>query len=462
MITPIMKNWKFALNNGRCGDFEGAELPDFDDSAWRTLNLPHDWQIENNRDPEMDGGEGQGFFPRNQCGWYRYRFNAPLEWKDKWIRLRFDGVQRFSTIYLNGTEAGGRPYGYVPFDVDLNRSLKYGEENVLAVTVDNAKGGGDRWYSGAGIYRRVELSVTDKVFIPRDGVTVAVVHLDADAACIRVRAEVDNRTGKSARGEIQGRIEPPQSGAAAFVFTLPFSIGADEKTTVESKIEIKNPRRWDIDDPALYSLSLCLGEDTTFLRFGLRETRFDGEEGFFLNNRPLKLKGVNLHHDGGALGAAVPQAVWRRRFNKLKALGCNAIRCSHNPQAEEFYDLADETGFLVIDEVYDKWAPTEMYYKEFFDNWWERDLEAMIRRDRNHPSVILWSVGNEVEYQNEERFYGQLARMCDAARSLDPGRPVSAALINPRESWPLEQRISALMRYADIVDVLMLNYQESY
>jgi beta-galactosidase len=455
-----MRNWKFALEKN--GGFEGAELPGFDDSGWRTLDLPHDWQVENNRDPDMEGGDGQGFFPRCQRGWYRRCFDAPPAWKDKWVRVRFDGVQRFSTVYLNGVELGGRPYGYVPFDVDLNRALKYGEENVLAVKVDNTKGGGDRWYSGAGIYRPVEVSVTDKVFIPRDGVRVSVPRLDGEAARVRVSAGVDNRSGGKARGEIRGRIEPPRSGAPALEFTLPYTVGVGESAAVETEIEIKNPLRWDIDDPALYGLSLYLGEDCSALRFGLRETRFDGEEGFFLNGRSRKLQGVNLHHDGGALGAAVPEAVWRRRFSKLKGLGCNAIRCSHNPQAEQFYDLADEMGFLVIDEVYDKWAPSGMYYREFFDDWWERDLEAMIRRDRNHPSVILWSVGNEVEYQNEESFYGQLARMCDKARSLDPSRPVSAALINPRESWPLEQRINALMRYAEIVDVLMLNYQESY
>ncbi|MDR0387472.1 MAG: beta galactosidase jelly roll domain-containing protein, partial [Treponema sp.] len=425
MITPIMKNWKFTL-----GDHEGAETPVFDDSAWRSLDLPHDWQIENNRDPDMEGGSSQGFYPRNQIGWYRYHFNAPAEWKEKWVQIRFDGVQRFSSVWLNGLKLGGRPYGYVPFDVDLNAALNYEKENVLAVRVDNITGGGDRWYSGAGIYRQVQLSVSDKMFIPRDGVTVTTLRLDNDAARIRVAVEVLNRGAAPVQAEIKGCITPPQAGAS-MAFSIPVHCAGEGSSLAEADIEIKTPLRWDPDNPLLYGLSLTLGNDTTPLRFGLREARFDGEEGFFLNGKNIKLKGVDLHHDGGAAGAAVPEAIWRRRFKKLKDCGANAIRCSHNPQAAEFYDLADEMGFLLIDELYDKWTPSNLYYKEFFDEWWERDLEAMIRRDRNHPSVILWSVGNEIEFQFQEHFYEQLKLMCEKTRALDPSRPVSAALMPP-------------------------------
>jgi beta-galactosidase len=471
-----MKNWRFAL-----GNYEGAEAPDFDDSAWRILDLPHDWQIENNRDPDMEGGSFQGFYPRSQVGWYRYRFNAPAEWQDTWVRIRFDGVQRFSTVWLNGTKLGGHPYGYVPFDLDLSPALEYEKTNVLAVKVDNTIGGGDRWYSGAGIYRQVHLSVSHKFFIPRDGVKVTTLRLARDTARIRVSVETINKTGAAAEAEIRGTIVAP-AAADSISFSIPVRCAADACTTVETDVEISNPVRWDIDNPALYGLSLILGDavygdatngdaiihgDAYPLRFGLREARFDANEGFFLNGRNLKLKGVNLHHDGGALGAAVPEAVWRRRFKKLKACGANAIRCSHNPQAAEFYDLADEMGFLLIDELCDKWTPTNMYFKEFFDEWWERDLETMIRRDRNHPSVILWSIGNELGDQFKEHFYEQLQRMCEKTRSLDPGRPVSAALAPPwcgdyDDRAPLERKIAAMLRTAGIVDVLMLNYTESF
>jgi beta-galactosidase len=461
MIIPIMKKWKFTLDKFSQGGLEGVEATDFDDRSWRILDLPHDWQIENNRDPDMDGGSSQGFHPRNETGWYRYHFNVPLEWRDKQVQVRFDGVQRFSTVYLNGTMLDGHPYGYVPFDVDLDGALKYGEENIMVVKVDNTKGDGDRWYSGAGIYRQVELMVTNKLYIPRDGVKVRTTRLDNDAAGIRISTEILNKTDTMAHGEIKGRIVPPFSGPA-IEFILPINCGPGNNALAEMELEIKKPVRWDINSPALYGLYINLGEDETSLRFGLREARFNGEEGFSLNGRPVKLKGVNLHHDGGAVGAAVPLAIWKRRFAKLKECGANAIRCAHAPQAAEFYDLADEMGFLLIDELYDKWAPSSLYFQEFFDKWWERDLEAMIRRDYNHPSIIIWSVGNEIEFQFQEHFYEQLALMCEKTHSLDPQRPVSAALINPKESWPLEDRISALLRYADIVDVLMLNYQESY
>jgi beta-galactosidase len=455
-----MKNWKFAL-----GNHKGAETPNFDDAAWRTLDLPHDWQIENNRDPDMEDGGSQGFYPRNQIGWYRYHFNAPAEWKDSRIRIRFDGVQRFSTVWLNGVKLGGRPYGYVPFDIELSNALNYEKENVLAVKVDNTIGGGDRWYSGAGIYRQVHISVSGKVFIPHDGITVTTPHLDRHAARICVTVEVVNMTGVPAESEIRGCVTSPL--ADLIPFSIPVRCAADCSTTAAVDVEIKDPVRWDVDNPALYGMSLTLGGDTTSLRFGLREARFDGEESFFLNGRNLKLKGVNLHHDGGAVGAAVPEAVWRRRFKKLKECGANAIRCSHNPQSAEFYDLADEMGLLLIDELYDKWTPSNLYYKEFFDEWWERDLEAMIRRDRNHPSVILWSVGNEIEFQFQEHFYEQLKRMCEKTRSLDPDRPVSAALSPPwfgdyDDRAPLEKKIKAILRTAEIVDVLMVNYTEAF
>ncbi|MDR2051953.1 MAG: DUF4982 domain-containing protein, partial [Treponema sp.] len=395
----------------------------------------------------------------------RCRFNAPAEWKDRWAQIRFDGIQRFSTVWLNGVKIGGRPYGYVPFDIDLNAALKYGEENILAVKVDNTRGGGDRWYSGAGIYRQTALRITHKIFIPRDGVTVTTLHLDDETARIRISAEIMNKSGGSDSAEIKGLIAPPRS-MPEINFMLAVKDTAGNITIADTELEIKKPVRWDIEDPALYRLHIGIGDDTTSIRFGFRDARFDGEAGFFLNGKSLKLRGVNLHHDGGAVGAAVPEALWRRRLGKLKDCGVNAIRCSHNPQAAEFYDLADEMGFLIIDEIYDKWTPSGLYYDEFFDGWWERDLEAMIRRDRNHPSVILWSVGNEIGFQFQEHFYEQFTLMRNKVRSLDPDRPVSAALIAGPKDYddrtPLETRIGAILRYAGIADVLMLNYMESF
>jgi beta-galactosidase len=476
MRISANKDWKFSL-----GVYDSVLTPsslDFNDEAWRTLDLPHDWQIENNRVSQGEDGDewmngSQGFYPRNQCGWYRYRFSAPLEWKNKHVCIRFDGVQRFSTVFLNGKEAGGRPYGYIPFGVCLDAALNYGGENILTVKVDNTKGSGDRWYSGAGIYRNVYFTITEKVFIPYGEIAVETLELNADKAIIKITAKINNISDMPFKGALYANIAAPQSSvnkSGLINQEIPVECPAGGNVTVSKDFEIKEPVRWDIDSPNLYALTLKINNyesDIETVCFGLRETIFDNEKGFFLNGKIVKMNGVCLHHDGGAVGAAVPVEIWRYRFQRMKEFGINAIRCSHNPQAPEFYDLADKMGFLLIDEIYDKWAPTNLYYGEFFDEWWERDIEDWVKGDRNHPSVILWSVGNEIGFQYEEQFYETLTKLRNKVRSIDASRPVSAALISYflreyNEKTPLETRIKATLRYAEIVDVLEMNYMEPY
>lgn len=468
----LCDGWRFALT-----DDERAVLPDVDDGGFAPVTLPHDWQIAQPRRQDAPGGGAQGFFPREQRGVYRLRFHVPLEWAGKTVRVLFDGVQRFSSVYLNGERIGGRPYGYVPFLCEMSGALRPGGENLLAVEVDNRMGeawyaaGGDRWYSGAGIYRHVWLLVDEAVRIAHDGVFVTaqpvfrgpsgdvpdVVGIRCDRADVRIAVEVEGACeGRIVHAEVSDR-----SGCRVWSGDLP------AKETVEFAFSLQKPELWSPDAPNLYTVQVSLGDYAHRVRFGVRSAVFDTEEGFLLNCTRTKLWGVNLHHDGGAFGAAVPPEVWARRLKSLKAMGVNTIRMSHNPMAEEFYDLCDEMGFLVVDELYDKWCRSGMYFDRLYDDWHLADADAMVRRDRNHPCVILWSVGNEIGHQYSELFLKCLGDLCARVRKLDPTRALTAALIgfvlpDYNDITPLGQKLEAVRRYAQIVDVISCNYMEHF
>ncbi|MDR0897936.1 MAG: DUF4982 domain-containing protein [Oscillospiraceae bacterium] len=471
--TLLAHDWRFALTED-----EQAIAAAYDDSQWRTITLPHDWQIEQPRRPDAPGGGPQGYFPREQMGVYRLRFFAPESLRGKVVRVLFDGVQRFSTVYLNGQAVGGRPYGYVPFLCDLSNALILGEENLLAVRVDNRDvdgsrtAGGDRWYSGAGIYRDAWLLVDEPVRIAHDGVRVVaepvlrgpsgdvpdVAGIQCAEARVSVRVEIEGAcAGLSVRvalsdaaGDCLCEAVQPAAALTEFALTLP------------------RPSLWSPQTPTLYTARVTLADQAPHLvRFGVRSAVFDSEEGFLLNGVQTKLWGVNLHHDGGAVGAAVPIQVWRRRLQAVKALGANTVRASHNPMAEAVYDLCDELGLMVIDELYDKWSQSGMYYDRLFDDWHLSDAEAMVRRDANHPSIILWSVGNEVNHQYSELFYESLKNLCAQVRRLDPTRALTTALIgfviaDFHDQTPLGKKIEAAKRYAELVDVFSGNYMEQY
>lgn len=454
MYTLFNDGWLFAANPAGEPWRKGYDLTGFE-----KVTLPHDWQITLPRSPENEGS--QGFWLHTGTGCYVKKFDAPEAWRGRAATLLFDGAQHFSTVYLNGLEIGGHRFGYVPFEADMTEALNYGGENTLCVVLDN-NDTGDRWYSGMGIYRNVHIAVTDKCRIaPRGLRSIHQMH-GADAK-LTVTVEIEN------------------SGAAREVCVKAYAAGAQAqqsataltgKTEVVLEMDVKKPEIWDVDAPNLYELKADIEEngaviDSRSARIGFREAHFDNDRGFFLNGRSLKLKGVDLHHDGGVFGAAVPLEIWRRRLDTLKKIGCNAIRCSHNPQAAEFYDLCDEMGFLVIDELYDKWNGTQLYFQRLFDTDRLDDLARMVHRDINHPSIVLWSVGNEVEIQYSEEFYEYLQEMCAACRALDPTRGVSMALISYvlkdfNEETALDARLAATVRYGEIVDVFMGNYMESF
>jgi len=431
----------------------------YDYSGFECVNLPHDWQVGLERKSEYSGA--QGYWPHSGVGFYVKKFEAPAEWQGKCVTVHFDGAQRFSTVWLNGKEIGGHRFGYVPFEADMTGELNFGGENVLCVRLDN-NDVGDRWYSGMGIYRNVKLSVKDVCRIAPRGLRSTHKMVGADAE-MKVAVEIAN-SGADREVCVKVSVAGAESEKAVCVQA--------GNSVVEFELNVKAPEIWDIEMPELYDLKAEIVEngvviDEETVKTGFREAYFDNDKGFFLNGKNLKLKGVDLHHDGGIFGAAVPVEIWRRRFDTLKSIGCNAIRCSHNPQAAEFYDLCDEMGFVVIDELYDKWNGTQLYFERLFEEDHLDDLKRMVHRDINHPSIVLWSVGNEVEIQYSESFYKYLEEMCAECRRLDPTRGVSMALISYvlkdfNEDTPLEVRLDATVRYGQIVDVFMGNYMESF
>ena len=463
----LNEGWRFALDPD--GD---PSRPDYPDECWQEVTLPHDWQIARRRDRDMPGGARQGYYPNEGIGWYRLRLRADGETARSAVRILFDGVQRFASVYVNGEEADRHAYGYTPWQCPA--ALREGD-NVIAVRVDNserkAEEGAafsgvpqDRWYSGAGIFRPVQLDVRGEAHLLPDGIRVVY---ETDGAHVTGKAVLSCENRGPARSVRAGLLVTSPDGhteeAAPAERELPH--GA---CRLELPFEIENAAIWDIDRPLLYTFRACLyaGEellDEREARTGFRTSRFDGDEGYFLNGRSLKLKGVNLHHDSAAFGAVMPRGVLRRRLEALKGIGCNAIRCSHNPKERFFYDLCDEMGFLVIDELYDKWR--HLYFALLSDADRERDLDDWIARDANHPCVILWSVGNECPDQYSEPFFRELGALCAAVRERAPSRPVSYAQIghngvDMNDPAVRSERMEAMLRYASLVDVWMGNYME--
>ncbi|NSW90039.1 MAG: glycoside hydrolase family 2 protein [Firmicutes bacterium] len=469
-IIPIDNNWRFNL-----GDVAGAENPCFDDSTWRKLDLPHDWQIEQPFDAETPSGSSQGYMPRWHVGWYRLKLHVPQEWDGKIVRILFEGIQRCASCWINGHLLGTRPYGYASYFYDLTPYLNFGEENVIAVKVDNSEPVACRWYSGAGIYRHVSLIITPKLHMIPWGVHISSTVLESKTAKVHIEAKIFNAGMSSVNGTAKFLIKAP-SGCVVACEKTQFSVESNSHTVVNLDILIENAILWDIDSPNLYTLQAILVKDEkeidlTEEKFGIRYFKFDGDTGFWLNGRNLKLKGVNLHHDCGCVGAAVPSpAMWERRLKTLKELGCNAIRTSHNPPAPELLNLCDKLGFLVIDEAFDKWHWKSGYYYKFFEEWWKQDIDSMMDRDYNHPCVIVWSVGNEVnrcEDPTEQITLRTMEMLVNYARKKDPSRPISCALMPyaiPGSSgeYTREQMVKYVMEFLKLVDVAMLNYQEEW
>jgi len=434
--TCIDVDWRFNL-----GECPAARTRAFDDGSWRLLDLPHDWSIEAPPDRSHAAGAGGGFY-RGGVGWYRRRLDIPKPLGNRRVLVEFDGAYMNSEVWCNGGFAGARPYGYTSFCCDLTRFIDDTDDPVLAMRVDNSRQPNSRWYSGSGIYRHVYLTIAAPVRVGHWGTYVTTPEVSEKEATVRVVTTVVNDTPADARATLLSTVLDNAGndiGTVAGDITVPASASIEMPQTMI----IASPKLWSPEAPSLYTLRTRIvrdGEvvDESTTRFGVRSLRFDANEGFFLNGRPLKMQGVCEHHNAGCVGAAVPDAVLRRRLTILKEMGCTAIRMSHNPPSPTFLDLCDEFGFMVMDEAFDEWrdGKTPFGYQLLWDEWWERDLTDMIRRDRNHPCIVMWSVGNEIKEVRTGNPAGLpiMKALVETTHRVDPTRPVTCGCCNIRET----------------------------
>ena len=458
-VLSFDNNWRFIKE-----DASGAENPVFDDSKWRELDTPHDWSIEGTYDPTNPTGRGGGYLTAG-IGWYRKTFTVDKADANRNISIEFDGIMANSQVWINGFLLGKRPNGYISFSYELTGHLKFGkgETNILSVRADNSIQPAARYYTGAGIYRHVRLVITNPVHISQWGVYISTSRVTAKAAGIQLQTNVSNDTKLSGSIVLETTILDP-SGKEIKTTESKQTIPAGKSITIHQSVEITNPQRWDVNQPNLYraisrikSGNKRIDEQTN--TFGIRESKFVAATGYWLNGKNIKIQGVCLHHDAGALGAAVPESVWESRLKLLKEAGVNAIRTAHDPVAPEFLDVCDRLGFLVMDETFDTWTVAkpngEKGYNLYFNQWWEKDTRDIVLRDRNHPSIIMYSVGNEIrDNLNDSTGFKKYKDQQDLVHQLDPGRPVTMALFRPGSSKVYTNG------FADIMDVVGQNYRE--
>lgn len=449
--------WKFTK-----GDPAGAEARAFDDSGWRSLDLPHDWSIEGPYDENAATGGRGGYLPTG-IGWYRRSFTVPDGPPGRRVTIEFDGVYQNSDVWVNGHHLGSRPYGYISFYYDLTPHLLEGE-NVVAVRVDNSRQPNTRWYSGSGIYRHVWLTVTDPLHIGHWGTFVTTPEVDSAAAMVAVRSRIVNDGTSERNGGLRSVILD-EAGMEIVRSEVPFTLAAGEEVDLTQQLPVFGPALWSIEDPVLYTLRATVLDpagravDETDTPFGIRDAAFDADRGFLLNGERVKMLGVNLHHDGGPVGAAVPESVWERRLKLLKEMGVNAIRTAHNPPAPEFLDLCDRLGLLVMDEAFDEWThgKVEYGYNKYFADWGERDLVDFMRRDRNHPSIVLWSLGNEIGEQHAQGGHEVLRMLVEIAHREDSTRPVTTG-----NDHIYADDGATTVEFMELLDVVGYNYVDRW
>ncbi|MBQ7682864.1 MAG: DUF4982 domain-containing protein, partial [Bacteroidaceae bacterium] len=495
------ENWLFLRVDTGWNTFESADmrLPDFDDSRWRHVTLPHDWGVELPMSP--DKGSCQGYLPGG-IGWYRHHFKLNLKNGERYF-IYFEGVYNHSEVYVNGQLLGMRPSGFASFLYDMTPYLR--EENVLAVRVNHSAEADSRWYTGSGINRNVWIVTAPVVHLAQWGTAYRLKSISEQKAFVEVDVETTDEEASDTKASQQrekGRlwaVVEMKDAEGKVVATAKTAIGSQEKRTIT--LTLKDPQRWTLDRPYLYTLHTRLMEnekeiDHSEVKAGLRTLEFSADKGFALNGERMKIKGVCIHDDAGVLGTAVPAEVWHRRLVELKRIGTNAIRLSHNPHAPELYDLCDELGLLVMDEASDEWEfPKRKWMRgwnqgkpgfegtyTYFEEWIERDVADMVRRDRCHPCVFLWSIGNEVDYPNDpyshpvldgggSRFtqpmyggykpeqpnaerIGHIAKkLAKVVKDIDGSRPTTGALAGVV--------MSNETLYPKVIDVVGYNYTES-
>lgn len=444
--------WKFCL-----GEHLEASSGNYNDTGWRNIDLPHDWSIEGRITPESPAGNDGGYFPTG-TGWYRKKFNLSSDYLGKKVRIYFEGVYMNAEVFINGHSLGKQPYGYSSFHYDLTPHLNYGGENIIAVHVDNLQQKNCRWYSGSGIYRHVWLLTTAPVHVNHWGVAVTTPEVSRAGAKVQVSAMLNNETSLSKR--IRLAVSLLKEGATVAQGDTLIELPAGCSKEVIQLLQVVNPKLWSTETPELYEAQLVLGDGDTVLdtateTFGIRSIEYSAEKGFLLNGKSLVLNGGCLHHDNGFLGAAAYDRAEWRKAELMKAAGFNAVRTAHNVPSESFLDACDRVGLLVIDESFDGWrdAKNTYDYSVLFDEWWQRDVEAMVLRDRNHPSIFCWSIGNEVIERKKLEVLTTAKKLADYVRKLDASRPVTSALTTWDKDWEIFDPLAA------VHDIAGYNYQ---
>lgn len=490
--TKINNNWKFTLENT-----SDAQNATYNDTKWQSVNVPHDWSVEGRLSPTL--ASCTGWLPGG-IGWYRKNLNVPSTKQGEKVYLYFEGVYNRSEVFINGHSLGKRPNGYISFAYDATPYVKYGADNTIAVKVDHSQSADSRWYTGSGIYRDVWLVYANPVHIAQWGVYVFPEFANG-TGILNVEVAVENGANAKTKLTVVNELLD-STGKVVSKSSQNILVDTNAANKVATKISLKSPKLWDLENPNLYQLkTIVLKEgkviDKTVTTTGFRSFAFDANKGFALNGKSMKMKGVCLHHDAGVLGSAVPRDVLKTRLQTLKELGVNAIRTSHNPQAPDLYNLCDELGLLVLNEAYDEWEFPKRKWLEgwnvgtpgfqgtfdIFANWSEKDLEDMVRRDRNHLSIFGWSIGNEVDYPNDPyshpvlggsevsgfsqasyggykkdapdamRLGGIAKRLVAAVKKYDKSRPTTAGLAGVAMSNETE--------YPGALDITGYNYTES-
>ncbi|MDR0635622.1 MAG: DUF4982 domain-containing protein [Treponema sp.] len=495
MEILYLQDWQFSLSS-----HQDPWRRDFDDNAWQSVVVPHDWAVSQPFSPQ--NSSGTGYLPGG-TGWYRTRFVLPKAVAQKLVFLNFDGVYKHSKVWCNGYYLGGRASGYSRSRYALSHCLHADKENVIAVQVSHEDIADSRWYTGSGIFRKVTVQIHDPVYIPQDSIVITSELGDNNTAALLITGDALNTRSDDAHN-VEIRLNVSLSEAAQQTISIG-TLAPSASKPFAIRVTIPAPHVWSPDTPFLYTVRLELSASNAHyvsppIRAGIRSIRFDADKGFFLNGKALKLKGVCAHDDAGCLGAAVWADVWRRRLEKLKAMGCNAIRASHNPHTPALYELCDELGFLVMEESFDEWEgcknkwfhghnvypPVHQGYYEDFPEWHERDLADMVIRGRNHPSIIAWSVGNEIDYPNDpychplfmemlgnndknkpkkemlysenkpnmERLTTVAAELVRIVKRYDSTRPVLAAAAFPE--------LSSQIGFFDSFDIIGYNYKEQF
>jgi beta-galactosidase len=438
-------DWKFIKS-----DSTAFAEANYNESAWTDVQLPHDWNISDTFDINIGGHAA--YLPEG-IGWYRKTFTVPRQAQGQKVAIHFDGIFMQSDVYVNGHHLGYRPYGFCSIEYDLTPYLNFNGKNTIAVRV-NTTGDRPRWYAGAGIYRHTWLVTANNVHVATYGTYITTPNVSNDRADVNIVTTVQNSSENAAQVALTQRILSPE-GREINKTTQKITLAAGNSADFNQTLAIASPQLWDIDSPVLYQMETTIKQggkiiDKYITPFGVRTFHFDPQTGFWLNGKHIKLKGLCLHQDAGAMGVAVPDDVYERRLRILKQYGCNAIRMAHNQPSPEVLDMCDRMGFVVIDEAFDKWKSG--YYEKYFDQWWQADMADMILRDRNHPSIILWSIGNELQeaWRDDNEGVERASMLQDFVHKLEPTRPVTLAAQNNHQS-----------KFSAVVDVSGYNYLEA-